>query len=635
MISINNLSFYFGDRPLYQNLNWHIKPKDRIALIGANGTGKTTLLRLITAQYKPDEGDISRAKDCSIGYLNQDLLSYESDKSILDVCLEAFESVVKLEGEINDILSQMELNYSDELMNQLAEKQELFEAGEGYVLKSRAEEILEGLGFTTPELSKPLKNFSGGWRMRVMLAKLLLQKPALLLLDEPTNHLDLPTIEWIEKYLSNYDGAYIVVSHDREFLNNTAGIVAELSQRSVNLYKGNYDDYLIEREEQRLIQHNSHVNQQKKIKETEQFINKFRAKATKSRQVQSRVKALEKIDIIDDVASDDAVMNLRFKVDIQPGRTLYELNKISKSYGDLTILENATARIEKGDKIAFIGANGKGKSTMLRIIDGSEPCLGEVVEGYNVNKTFFAQHQLESLGQDNTLLAELVQSGSRKTEQELRSVLGCFLFGDEAITKKIKMLSGGEKSRVALAKTLISNSNFLLLDEPTNHLDIKSVNTLIEALVQYEGSFVVVSHNRDFIASIATKIWYIENHELKEYPGTYDEFIWWREKNQKQTVLETRKPEPQKVKPVAIDNDEEFKLKEKHLKKLKGKLAESEKNIESFQSLKDTLESEMAKESVYTNPILLSEKTKELNVLETKLLEENNLWLALAEELEN
>ncbi len=635
MISINNLSFYFGDRPLYQNLNWHIKPKDRIALIGANGTGKTTLLRLITAQYKPDEGDISRAKDCSIGYLNQDLLSYESDKSILDVCLEAFESVVKLEGEINDILSQMELNYSDELMNQLAEKQELFEAGEGYVLKSRAEEILEGLGFTTPELSKPLKNFSGGWRMRVMLAKLLLQKPALLLLDEPTNHLDLPTIEWIEKYLSNYDGAYIVVSHDREFLNNTAGIVAELSQRSVNLYKGNYDDYLIEREEQRLIQHNSHVNQQKKIKETEQFINKFRAKATKSRQVQSRVKALEKIDIIDDVASDDAVMNLRFKVDVQPGRTLYELNKISKSYGDLTILENATARIEKGDKIAFIGANGKGKSTMLRIIDGSEPCLGEVVEGYNVHKTFFAQHQLESLGQDNTLLAELVQSGSRKTEQELRSVLGCFLFGDEAITKKIKMLSGGEKSRVALAKTLISNSNFLLLDEPTNHLDIKSVNTLIEALVQYEGSFVVVSHNRDFIASIATKIWYIENHELKEYPGTYDEFIWWREKNQKQGVLETRKPEPQKIKPVAIDNDEEFKLKEKHLKKLKGKLAESEKNIESFQSLKDTLESEMAKESVYTNPILLSEKTKELNVLETKLLEENNLWLALAEELEN
>lgn len=633
MISINNLSFYFADRALYQNLNWHIKPKDRIALIGANGTGKTTLLRLITGQYKPDEGDISMAKDCTIGYLNQDLLSVESDKSILDVCLEAFADIVKLEGEINEILTQMETNYSDELMDQLATKQELFEAGDGYVLKSKAEEILEGLGFLTRDLEKPLKNFSGGWRMRVMLAKLLLQKPDLLLLDEPTNHLDLPTIEWIEKYLSNYEGAYIVVSHDREFLNNTAGVIAELSQRSVNLYKGNYDEYLVEREEQRLIQHNSHVNQQKKIKETEQFINKFRAKATKSRQVQSRIKSLERIDMIDDVASDDAVMNLRFKVDVQPGRILYELNDVSKSYGDLKILEHAEARIEKGDKIAFIGANGKGKSTMLRIIDGSEPCVGEVTEGYNVNKTFFAQHQLESLGQENTLLAELVQSGSAKTEQELRSVLGCFLFGEEAITKKIKMLSGGEKSRVALAKTLISNSNFLLLDEPTNHLDIKSVNTLIEALTQYEGTFVVVSHNRDFIASIANKIWYIENHELKEYPGTYDEYVWWRANSKPE-----EKPKVQKVEVVVpkVQNlsDDEFKLNEKRLKKLKSTIEATEKEIEQLQKTKLELETSMAQEVVFSDHVKLNELTNQLKKVNLSIEKLNDQWLENVDELE-
>lgn len=624
MISINNLSFYFGDRPLYDGLNWHIKPKDKIALIGANGTGKTTLLRLITDEYQPTSGNISMAKDCTIGYLNQDLLSKETDKTILEVCLEAFEEVIKLETEINEILVKLETEYSDELVEQLTKKQELFEVGDGYVLHAKASEVLEGLGFHTDDLTKPLATFSGGWRMRVMLAKLLLQKPSLLLLDEPTNHLDLPTIEWIEKYLSNYEGAYIIVSHDKEFLNNTVTTIAELSHSNVLIFKGDYDKYLVDREEQREIQHNAHINQQKKIKDTEQFINKFRAKATKSRQVQSRVKALEKMDVIQDVASDAPVMSLRFKVNQNPGRTLYEFKNVAKAYDTLTILEDSEGRIERGDKIAFIGANGKGKSTMLRMIDGSEPYTGSIEEGFNIEKSFFAQHQLESLGQENNLLEELMQAGTGKTEQELRSVLGCFLFGEEAVSKKIKVLSGGEKSRVALAKTLISQSNFLLLDEPTNHLDIQSVNTLVDALQNYEGSFVVVSHNRDFISRVANKIWYIEDHELKEYPGTYEEYTWWREKQGKDKT-------PTKAKVIekvveAPRNDNEFKEQEKLRKKLQNQLDFVEKDIAKLKESEAAIELEMAKPEVYANLEKLAEKNSRLEAVKSELAKLNTQW---------
>lgn len=626
MISINNLSFYFGDRPLYDGLNWHIKPKDKIALIGANGTGKTTLLRLITDEYQPTSGNISMAKDCTIGYLNQDLLSKETDKTILEVCLEAFEDVMKLETEINEILVKLETEYSDELVEQLTKKQELFEVGDGYVLHAKASEVLEGLGFQTDDLTKPLATFSGGWRMRVMLAKLLLQKPSLLLLDEPTNHLDLPTIEWIEKYLTNYEGAYIIVSHDKEFLNNTVNTIAELSHSNVLIFKGDYDKYLVDREEQREIQHNAHINQQKKIKDTEQFINKFRAKATKSRQVQSRVKALEKMDMIQDVASDAPVMSLRFKVNQNPGRTLYEFKNVAKAYDTLTILEDSEGRIERGDKVAFIGANGKGKSTMLRMIDGSESYQGTIEEGFNIEKSFFAQHQLESLGQENNLLEELMQAGTGKTEQELRSVLGCFLFGEEAVSKKIKVLSGGEKSRVALAKTLISQSNFLLLDEPTNHLDIQSVNTLVDALQNYEGSFVVVSHNRDFISRVANKIWYIEDHQLKEYPGTYEEYTWWREKQAKD-----KPPTKSKVKVVekvveAPRNDNEFKEQEKLRKKLQNQLDFVEKDIAKLKEREATIELEMAKPEVYANLEKLAEKNSELEAVKSELEQLNTQW---------
>lgn len=528
MLSITNLQFHFGSRTLYDNASLHIKPRAKIGLIGANGTGKSTLLRLISGEYTPDGGVISKSGDCSIGFLNQDLLSYQTEDSILQVAMQAFERQLALEKSIEEVLHKMETNYEDKDVDVLARYQEEYEALDGYTIQSRAEEILEGLGFKTNELNQALKNFSGGWRMRVMLAKLLLQKPALLLLDEPTNHLDLPSIQWVEKYIMDYEGAIVVVSHDRYFLDRTVDSIAEVSNQKIDLYPGNYSFYLEEKALRNEIQKGAYENQQAQIRQTERFIERFKAKATKARQVQSRVKALNRMDLVDEVIDEKAKVNFKFNFGTQPGRFILFLENLSKAYGEKVILKNTSATLHRGDKIALIGANGMGKSTLLRILAGTEQVSGERRLGHNVIDSFFAQHQLESLNVDNTLLEELKSTGTAKTEMELRSILGCFLFSGEEVFKKIKVLSGGEKSRVALAKVLISEANFLLLDEPTNHLDMQSVNILIQALQQYEGTYVVVSHDRYFVSQIANKIWFLEDHQIKEYPGDFEEYTQWQ-----------------------------------------------------------------------------------------------------------
>ncbi|MDX5477369.1 MAG: ATP-binding cassette domain-containing protein, partial [Cyclobacteriaceae bacterium] len=455
MLSINNLSYFIGGRALYENASLHIKPKDKIGLVGLNGTGKSTLLKIINGDFQPSSGEVQKAKDCTIGFLNQDLLSYQSEDSILDVALEAFKETLKLQDEIDAVLKQMETDHSDEIINRLAKLQDRFEANEGYTIKARAEEFLEGIGFNTKDLSRPLKTFSGGWRMRVMLAKLLLEKPSLLMLDEPTNHLDLPSIQWVENYLKTYEGAVIVVSHDQEFLDNCVDTIVEVSNGTLTVYSGNYSFYQEEKKERMEIQQNAFENQQQMIKQTERFIERFRAKATKSNQVQSRIKALDRMERVAEVVDDNISVNFKFRFSQKSGRDVVSLDHVSKSYGDLVILKNSTARIERGDKIALIGANGKGKSTLLRIIDGTEPIQGKREQGHNVIKSFYAQHQLEALHVDNEILQELQQAGSGKTDTELRNVLGCFLFSNDDVFKKIKVLSGGEKSRVAFAKTLI------------------------------------------------------------------------------------------------------------------------------------------------------------------------------------
>jgi ATP-binding cassette subfamily F protein 3 len=630
MISINNLTYHLGDRVLFDNASLHIKPKDKIGLIGLNGAGKTTLLRIINGEYKPDGGDLLKSNDCTIGYLNQDLLSYQSDESILEVAMGAFEEALRLEKKIEAILKKMETDYTDDLVHKLSDAQEKYEILGGYTLQSKAEEILEGIGFKTSDLHRPLREFSGGWRMRVMLAKLLLEGPSLLMLDEPTNHLDLPSIQWVEQYLKNYSGAVIVVSHDRRFLDNVVTSIVEVASRNLNSYSGNYSFYDEEKTLRNEIQKNAFENQQQQIKQTERFIERFRAKASKARQVQSKAKALNRLERIDEVVEERTDLNIRFTIKHKPGRHIVQLENVSKSYGSHTVLRNVNIAIERGDKIALVGANGLGKSTLLRIIAGTEPIDGKRVEGYNVKSTFYAQHQIEALNVHNEILDEMRQHGTDKLEQELRTVLGCFLFSNEDVYKKIKVLSGGEKSRVALAKVLISEANFLLLDEPTNHLDMQSVQILTQALRQYEGTFITVSHDRNFISDIANKIWFIEEGVVKAYPGTLDEYIYWQSQREEQQTKpstpekETKPPTTEKPKNTVPSAQSE------KAKSLRAQLDKLEKEIVQLEDQKKQLEATMAKPEVYADSDQLLQHSTVFEEVNDTLDEKNQDWEKLA-----
>ena len=621
---------------MYYEANLHIKPKDKIGLIGANGTGKSTLLRLISGEYQPDGGNISKSGNCTIGFLNQDLLSYQSDESILSVAMQAFERQNFLQKEIDRILHKMETNYEDSDVDKLARVQDEFDALGGYTMQSEAEAILEGLGFTTADLSQPLRTFSGGWRMRVMLAKLLLQRPSLLMLDEPTNHLDLPSIEWVENYINNYEGAIIVVSHDRYFLDNTVNTIVEVTGAKLIPYSGNYTFYVEEKAMRNEIQKGAYENQQAMIRQTERFIERFKSKATKARQVQSRVKSLARLDVIDDVIDEAAKVNFKFNFGTQPGRFIMNLEDVSKAYGSKRILSGTNAVIERGDKIALIGANGKGKSTVLRIIAGTENLDGERKLGHNVIDSFFAQHQLESLDVNNTLLDELKMAGTAKLETELRSVLGCFLFTGEDVFKRIKVLSGGEKSRVALAKVLISEANFLLLDEPTNHLDMMSVNILIQALQQYEGSYVVVSHDRFFVSEIANKIWYIEDEQIKEYPGTYDEYEIWQAERQANAApsLVEKKAEAPKVEAKTQVSDFAKKEAQKQIKKLNQKVSDLEDKISKLEEKKADLEHQLGDPAIYNDSAALAKANASYQEVQQNLAQANQDWESAMIELE-
>jgi ATP-binding cassette subfamily F protein 3 len=622
MLTIHNLSFSFGGRTIYEEASLQIKPKDKIGLIGLNGTGKSTLLRLIVGEYQPDAGSISKSKDCTIGFLNQDLLSYQSEEPILQVAMQAFERQNQIQSEMNEILRTLEKNYSDSLVNKLSHLQEEFAILDGYSMQAKAEAVLEGLGFPTESLQKPLSTFSGGWRMRVMLAKLLLQHPALLILDEPTNHLDLPSIQWIEEYLVDYDGAVLVVSHDRDFLDNVADTIVEVSQKKLNVYTGNYSDFLEQKAERQEIQKNAFQNQQAFIKQTERFITRFKAKASKARQVQSRIKALERLDRIEDVIEENVKLHFRFTFSQASGKQVIELKNVSKSYGDLKILQNSSISIERGDKIALVGANGKGKSTLLRILLGTEDFEGEIKLGHNVRMTYYAQHQIEALNLDVDLLTELRQTGTTRTEVELRTILGCFLFSGEDVFKKIRVLSGGEKSRVALAKTLLSDANFLLLDEPTNHLDIISVSILSQALKSYEGSFIVVSHDRNFIRNIANKIWYIENHQIKEFLGTYDEYEIWQEERLLTQLSETENVTKEKPKENLVSKTSPVK----DSKKIEKEIAKIEAEISELEKEKASLENLLADPNLYAQKELFEQTQNRYVEVDNLLAQKMQQW---------
>ena len=604
LLGLQNVTFEFGARTIVEDATWHIQPNERIGLIGYNGTGKSTLLKVLTGQYTPAKGTVEKGRETSIGFLHQDLLGFDTEDSILEVALGAFERVKELERQLEIMGEELAKTGDEKLANDYADLLHEMDVLDGYSIHHRTEEILQGLGFTNAELHKPYKNFSGGWRMRVLLAKMILQQPDVLLMDEPTNHLDMPSIEWLEKYLMHYQGSVVIVSHDRFFLDRMTNKIVELYQQQLHFYTGNYSYYEKEKEIRVDMQKKAFENQQDYIRQQERFVERFKAKASKAAQAQSIVKRLDKLDRIEDVEIERPNMRINFAVEKQPGKVICTLKNITKRFKDVHIVENTGAEIDRGDKIALIGANGKGKSTLLRIIAGAETFDGDREWGHNVMESFYAQHQLEALNMNNDILEELKDARSGKNDLELRSLLGAFLFSGDTVEKKVKVLSGGEKARVALAKTIASKANFLMLDEPTNHLDIHSVDLLVESLNKYEGSLILVSHDRYFISRIANKIWEIDDQKIREFKGTYAEWEDWKERKLKADAalkkndIPVVKEAPKEVKPVntSISNDAK-----KELQKVKTQFKQLEEKLVSLKKNKTELENKLADPEIYGN----------------------------------
>ncbi len=622
LAGFQNVTFEFGARAIVEDATWHIQPGERIGLIGYNGTGKSTLLKLLVGQYQPSAGTVERSRTTSIGYLHQDLLSFDTEESILQVALGAFERVLQLEKEIEELGHELERTGDEKTLHEYSDRLHEMDTLDGYNIHHKTEEVLQGLGFANADLQRPYKEFSGGWRMRVLLAKMILQQPDLLLLDEPTNHLDLPSIEWLEKYLLHYQGSVVIVSHDKYFLNRMVTKIVEVYQQQLHIYTGNYDYYEKEKAIRVEMQQKAYENQQDYIRQNERLVERFRAKASKAAMAQSIMKKLDKLERIEEAEIERPDIRINFRVDKQPGKVLVELHNVSKSFGDNVIIENSSVEIDRGDKIALIGANGKGKSTLLRIIAGVEQfSQGERKWGHNVEESFYAQHQLEALNLNNTILDEMKECGSQMTELELRGLLGCFLFSGDDADKKIRILSGGEKARVALAKVIVSKANFLMLDEPTNHLDMHSCDLLIESLNRYQGSIILVSHDRYFVAKTANKIWEIVDHQIKEFKGGYEEWVAWKERMAK-LELENKKSEKQAepAKPVEVKQKQATpppapapkqqpgvaidKEKKKELQRVQRHFQQVEEQIAQVNKKKAELEAALADPAVY------SDKTK-------------------------
>ncbi|MBK8144679.1 MAG: ABC-F family ATP-binding cassette domain-containing protein [Bacteroidetes bacterium] len=628
LLSLNNITFEFGARTILENASWHIYANERIGLIGPNGTGKSTLLKILIGEYAVSSGQVNRSKTLTIGYFHQDLQSMDTDDDILHVAMGAFDKALAIDKEIKELEVELHDGSDEKDLNRLAELYHDFDLAGGYEMEYKSAEVLEGLGFKTVDLQRSFKEFSGGWRMRVLLAKMILQNPDILLLDEPTNHLDLPSIEWIEKYLQGYPGSVIIVSHDRYFLDKMVTKIVEISQQTLNHYTGDYSYFEKEKEIRNDFQLREYENQQEFISQQERFIDRFKAKASKAKQAQSLVKKLDRLEKIEAPINETSKINFSFQVGIQPGKIMTTLTNVSKSYGDLHILRNAEAEIVRGDKIALIGANGKGKSTLLRLISQTETVDGgTITPGHNIEISFYAQHQLEALQMNDDIMEELKMSGSGKTEQELRELMGCFLFRGDDVFKKIRVLSGGEKARVALAKTIISRSNYLLLDEPTNHLDISSVKMLIQALNKFEGTYVLVSHDRYFIQNTANKIWEIEDGKISIFDGNYNE---WEDFKKRKALAEKSKqgskepiiPEvvkPEKVVEAPKPSVSLQKEKNREEKKLRNQFNKLESDLSKMNFEKNKLEGMLADSEIYSNKEKFQKAESEYQILSKQL----------------
>jgi len=530
MIQLNAAGKRFGPKILFEDLNWLITPKERVGIVGANGTGKSTLLKVLAGIESLDYGSVNVMKGIRAGYLPQDGITL-TGRTVFDECLGVFEEIHALEAEQQDLAHRMsELDHEAPEYQQIAERyhhvQSEFTARNGYNIESRVGSVLTGLGFRREDWPRRVEEFSGGWQMRIALAKLLLEEPNLLLLDEPTNHLDLEARNWLESYLETYPHAYVLISHDRFFLDVTVSRIAEIWNKRVWFYTGGYSKYEQQKTERRAQLEAAYANQRDRIEQLEAFINRFRAQATKAKQVQSRIKELEKIERIE-IPPDEKTIHFRFPQPKPSGRIVAEFRNVAKSYGEKQVFSGATFNIERGDRIALVGVNGAGKSTLIKILSGEEPVTaGEYVVGHNVTADYFAQDQYKVLDTDSTILDDLGSVAPRSNNTELRSILGCFLFSEDDVFKKIGVLSGGERNRYALARMLMMPGNFLLLDEPTNHLDMRAKDVLLTALQEYNGTVVFVSHDRYFIDKLATRVIEVADGTVHVFPGNYEDYLW-------------------------------------------------------------------------------------------------------------
>ena len=530
MLNIHNLSVSFQGTYLFEKITFQLSGGTRVGLVGKNGAGKSTLLKIISGEQEYDQGAIAMDKDVSIGFLKQDI-DFTKGRTVLQESYEAFIEIKKLEGQLEEINTQLatredyESASYNQLMIDLNDVQHQYEIQGGYNYQGETERILQGLGFQREDFNKVTETFSGGWRMRIELAKLLLQNNDILLLDEPTNHLDIESILWLEEFLKNYAGAVVVVSHDKMFLDNVTNRTIEISLGKIYDYNKPYTKYLVQRQELREQQLASQKNQQKQIEQTEKLIEKFRAKASKATMAQSLIKKLDKIDRIEVDEDDNSVMSLTFPVSVIPGKVVIEAENISKSYGDTQVLSGIDLRVERDTKIAFVGQNGQGKSTLAKIIVDEIKYSGAMNLGHNVQIGYFAQNQADYLDGTKTVEDTMLDAADERTRPLVRNILGSFLFrGDEA-EKYVRVLSGGERNRLALAKLLLQPFNVLVMDEPTNHLDIKSKNVLKDALMKFEGTLLLVSHDRDFLQGLTDKVYEFKDHKIKEYLGDIEYFL--------------------------------------------------------------------------------------------------------------
>ncbi|MCM4150821.1 glycosyl transferase family 2 [Arenibacter sp. N53] len=585
MLNIHNLSVSFGGEYLFEEISFRLNSGDRVGLIGKNGAGKSTLLKILSKDMPIDSGTIASDKDIKMGFLRQDI-DFEQGRTVLEEAHQAFEEIKALELRLDDINHQLaeRTDYESEGYNQLIidlnDVSHHYEILGGYNYQGETEKVLLGLGFRREDFDRKTETFSGGWRMRIELAKLLLQSNDVLLLDEPTNHLDIESIIWLENFLKNYSGGVMIVSHDKMFLDNVTNRTIEISLGRIYDYNKPYSKYLVLRNEIKEQQLNAQKNQEKEIQQAERLIEKFRAKSTKASMAQSLIKKLDKMERIEVDEDDNSVMNLRFQISVTPGKVVTEIEGLAKSYGDNHVLQGIDLLIERDSKTAFVGQNGQGKSTLAKIMVGDLDHKGHLKLGHNVQIGYFAQNQAEYLDGEKTILDTMIDAANEKNRSKVRDILGSFLFRGDEVDKYVKVLSGGERNRLALAKMLLQPFNVLVMDEPTNHLDIKSKNVLKQALQNFDGTLILVSHDRDFLQGLTNKVYEFKDGKIKEYLGDIDFYLEQRKVEdfraieKKQTVVQ--KKEKPKEKNVDFED-------QKKIKSLKNRLSSAESDISKLE----------------------------------------------------